>query len=695
MNSPFKFLDPYTLQDREVFFGRDTEVDELYSLVFKTPLLLVYGLSGTGKTSLIQCGLAGRFDGPDWYPLFIRKGDDINESLSAILKQTLGDKHTGDLVDDVSYLLRRSLRPVYLMFDQFEELFILGTKEEQELFFEQLATLLSAGLSVHVILIMREEYIGQLYNFENVIPQLFDHRFRVERMGTTQVKSVITQSFGKFNVHLEDPADELVNKMIDNISDEKTGIPLPYLQVYLDMLYRAAYDATPADQREGELPDIALTRKIVDDIGQIDDVLERFLLEQQDNIQERISTAFPEISETAVHELLDAFVTEHGTKRPISFVLEDEMIIPKADAKIMLPQMPADLMSACISELENARILRVSDDRIELAHDALGVIIDQNRSDEQRQLNAVSRRLTNAYEDFLDTHVYLNARQLASIEDFLDRLELPAEIQQFIEDSRADIKRQEEEKRELERRELEVEQQKQTARMQRIFLVIVGVFAAMAVWGWWTSYNNANALEKQNQLVELQNDTITDAKEAVELLLESTTQQADSIRNIIFALNKQMESVDSVIATGSSTAMLSEMRRTLLAFRTILKKEFDPETRERFGISREFATASAIDRENTRSQGIWTISKSNSFGPNQPVHVYLRVATQQSREVLQLKWFGPKDELLDTQFLEIYRNPQRGYQSTSYKQFRQPGEYKVRLYNYLGIEIAQESFNIL
>ena len=67
MKSPFKFLESYSIKDRDVFFGRDKEIDTLYSLVYKTPLTLLYGLSGTGKTSIIQCGLANRFEGPDWF----------------------------------------------------------------------------------------------------------------------------------------------------------------------------------------------------------------------------------------------------------------------------------------------------------------------------------------------------------------------------------------------------------------------------------------------------------------------------------------------------------------------------------------------------------------------------------------------------------------------------------------------------
>jgi AAA+ ATPase superfamily predicted ATPase len=131
MKSPFKFLDAFTLADKDVFFGREEETEALYSTVFKTPLALIYGLSGTGKTSLVQCGLAGRFDGPDWYPFFLRRNDDINRSLADALAKAIpkGEKPRATLPDTVSLLFRYYLRPVYLIFDQFEELFILGNSE--------------------------------------------------------------------------------------------------------------------------------------------------------------------------------------------------------------------------------------------------------------------------------------------------------------------------------------------------------------------------------------------------------------------------------------------------------------------------------------------------------------------------------------------------------------------------------------
>ena len=88
---PFKFLDAYTPEDIDFYFGRDEEIDIMYNMVFQTNLLLVYGGSGVGKSSLIQCGLASRFNTHDWQSIFVRRGNNINQSLDEALIETGGE----------------------------------------------------------------------------------------------------------------------------------------------------------------------------------------------------------------------------------------------------------------------------------------------------------------------------------------------------------------------------------------------------------------------------------------------------------------------------------------------------------------------------------------------------------------------------------------------------------------------------
>jgi ABC-type phosphate transport system ATPase subunit len=86
--SPYKFLDSYSKEDRDIFFGRDKEIEELHSRVFESRILIVYGTSGTGKSSLINCGLANKFNDSDWLPITVRRGININQSLLDSLDRT-------------------------------------------------------------------------------------------------------------------------------------------------------------------------------------------------------------------------------------------------------------------------------------------------------------------------------------------------------------------------------------------------------------------------------------------------------------------------------------------------------------------------------------------------------------------------------------------------------------------------------
>jgi len=92
---PFKFLDPYEAEDREIFFGREEEVKELYKKCFSSNLLLLYGESGTGKTSLLRCGLLGRIPSSDVFLIHIRNSGGGLEALEQEIKGPAGPAESG------------------------------------------------------------------------------------------------------------------------------------------------------------------------------------------------------------------------------------------------------------------------------------------------------------------------------------------------------------------------------------------------------------------------------------------------------------------------------------------------------------------------------------------------------------------------------------------------------------------------
>ena len=107
LNSPFKFLDAYKKEDKELFFGRDEEVKLLYNTVNTTKLLMVYGASGTGKTSMIECGLRNQFSTLDWEALSIRRNQHIYASFFEQINLLLSEKFGNQMASSKSIIILR------------------------------------------------------------------------------------------------------------------------------------------------------------------------------------------------------------------------------------------------------------------------------------------------------------------------------------------------------------------------------------------------------------------------------------------------------------------------------------------------------------------------------------------------------------------------------------------------------------
>jgi WD40 repeat protein len=418
MNSPFKFLDAYEKKDKDIFFGRDKDIELLYSTTFKTNLMLVYGQSGTGKTSLIQCGLANRFRETDWFDVYIRRLDNINDSLHRGIREKAETPIEDNIAatEAVQSLYLDFFKPIYLIFDQFEELFILGSKEEQQAFFKTIAQLLDAQngngnkrVSCKIIFAMREEYIAWLYDLEKVVPGLFDFRIRVESMHISNVESVIQGSANAFDIRL-DQANETIKQIIKNNQDQKGTIQLPYLQVYLDRLYRKA--AKPANP-QGDMPTgdrgIIFTPVLVERIGKISDVMAAFLDEQTQQIQQCLNSEYQDISDDVVWQVLNQFATAAGTSSPLQ----------KKELYSKLP-IQEDIVNRCLTGLEKARILRLSDKdkTYEIAHDALAQRIDDKRSVEEKTFLKIEKLVKDRFAAYEDTTVLLTKEELNYIEPY-------------------------------------------------------------------------------------------------------------------------------------------------------------------------------------------------------------------------------------------------------------------------------------
>ncbi|NND08979.1 MAG: ATP-binding protein [Saprospiraceae bacterium] len=349
--SPFLFLAAYEKKDKNKFFGRTKEVAQLYNAVHASNLILLYGTSGTGKTSLVNCGLANQFHDTDWLPIFVRRNSDLNQSLDlAVSKYVRSTGKDDTLVQRIRHIYREQFKPVYLLFDQFEELYILGSRQEQGAFHATIADLLQSGVQCKVLLIMREEYLASLDGFEKAVPSLFDNRLRIERMNNLGLSKVILGTAQEGSIEIAEPK-VTVHGILDNIRDKREGIDLTNLQVYLKELWDLDMERQTGGQK---LPDENYVARfdpaLVKKAGRIQNVLSDFLDKEMEALELRLEQQGVEHAEGLPLEILFTLVTDDGTKRPMDL----ESIVKG------LPKhrrLDSQHLQYCMKEFERIRLL--------------------------------------------------------------------------------------------------------------------------------------------------------------------------------------------------------------------------------------------------------------------------------------------------------------------------------------------------
>ena len=209
---------PFEPGDASLFFGRKRETEELYLRTLSVPLLLQFGKSGLGKTSLLQAGLFPLLRAKAFLPVMIRLND-TQESLTDAVARSIRESvlNEGVDLDDANpaglwELLAGTtawredlLLTLVLVFDQFEEVFTL----RDQAFRDALATELGAlatGIpperlgdakvdrpEVKLLISLKETHLGELEQFSASIPQLFQERLRLEPLAERDARDAVVK----------------------------------------------------------------------------------------------------------------------------------------------------------------------------------------------------------------------------------------------------------------------------------------------------------------------------------------------------------------------------------------------------------------------------------------------------------------------------------------------------------------------
>lgn len=204
--------------DRHLFFGRETEIPELFRLIVLNDIVVLFGESGTGKTSLLQAGVCPLLEERQYKPVFIRLNNTAEAPERQVCRQLKdGGYIPSDMPEDRAlweYFSRfwyvdlgEAYTPVFV-FDQFEELFTLYKPEERRAFIAQFAAVANAQAPPDVppeiaapprakfVFGIRSDFLYLLDDLSADIPAILRCRFQLRRLNREHAAEAITRPAG-------------------------------------------------------------------------------------------------------------------------------------------------------------------------------------------------------------------------------------------------------------------------------------------------------------------------------------------------------------------------------------------------------------------------------------------------------------------------------------------------------------------
>ena len=334
--NPFPGIRSFETEENHLFFGRESQIGNIVSVLTVTHFLALIGSSGSGKSSLIRAGvipaiLKGEINKQtNWDITVFKPADNPINSFAAEYTETFNRKASAQgkaLISSIQVekALRNDPQPILnahrdlgsdpwlIVIDQFEEIFRYQKKVNSEtekneavIFINLFLDLISKKdlvAPIYVILTMRSDFLDQCTEIPGLTEAINKGHFLIPRMTPQSLQDAIVKPIREFG---DEISNELVDRLITDLGDKPDQLPV------MQHALMRAYDYWQIN-KVGNQP---LEMQHYEAIGTITSALS---LHAEEIFNDLKKEEYKNDTERLFKALTDLGIDKRSTRRPTSF----------------------------------------------------------------------------------------------------------------------------------------------------------------------------------------------------------------------------------------------------------------------------------------------------------------------------------------------------------------------------------------